>query len=207
MNLLHLGSSFNYSRYIATASIMCPKETLHSKEEGASWNHGGKDIAALGGGPVEADIGVACALTFCWQRRRLARGCSTMFEPRPGGDRMLATSGRRPTSSGREITARSDWASSRKPPNRRTSWTRACRTSTASDHDPLQIPTIPRIDWRRRPWRGRKRSHPTPRNGRPVVAGGGLDECGWVEVDKETVVAGGSGWVEDGKEAVGAGGG
>jgi hypothetical protein len=37
MNLLHLGSSFNYSNYNATASIiMCPKETLHSKEEGVS---------------------------------------------------------------------------------------------------------------------------------------------------------------------------
>jgi hypothetical protein len=37
MNLLHLGSSFNYSKYNATASIiMCPKETLHSKEEGVS---------------------------------------------------------------------------------------------------------------------------------------------------------------------------
>jgi hypothetical protein len=30
---------------------------------------------------------------------------------------------------------------------------------------------------------------------------------GWVEVDKEAVVAGGSGWVEEGREAVGAGGG
>jgi hypothetical protein len=37
MNLLHLGSSFNYSRYTATASIiLCPKETLHNEEEGAS---------------------------------------------------------------------------------------------------------------------------------------------------------------------------
>jgi hypothetical protein len=31
MNLLHLGSSFNYSKYTAIATvIMCPKETLHS---------------------------------------------------------------------------------------------------------------------------------------------------------------------------------
>ena len=30
---------------------------------------------------------------------------------------------------------------------------------------------------------------------------------GWVEVDKEAVVAGGSGRVEEGREAVGAGGG
>jgi hypothetical protein len=61
MNLLHFSSSFNYSRYTATVStILCPKETLHSEEEGASWNHGGKDTAAFGGGPVEADIGVAC---------------------------------------------------------------------------------------------------------------------------------------------------
>jgi hypothetical protein len=62
MNLLHLDSSFNYSRYNATASIiMCPKETLHSEEESASWNHGGKDTAAFGGGPVEANVGVACS--------------------------------------------------------------------------------------------------------------------------------------------------
>jgi hypothetical protein len=58
MNLLHLGSSFNYSRYTATASIiMCPKKMLHIKEKGASWNRGGKDTAAFEGGPVEADVG------------------------------------------------------------------------------------------------------------------------------------------------------
>jgi hypothetical protein len=34
---------------------------LYNKEEGASWNHGGKDTTAFGGGPVEADIGVACS--------------------------------------------------------------------------------------------------------------------------------------------------
>jgi hypothetical protein len=62
MNLSHLDSSFNYSRYTATAStIMCPKETLHSEEEGASWNHGGKDTSVFGGGPVEANVGVACS--------------------------------------------------------------------------------------------------------------------------------------------------
>jgi hypothetical protein len=62
MNLLHLGSSFNYSRYTATASIiMCPKETLHNEEGGASWNHGGKDTTAFRGGPVEANIGVPCS--------------------------------------------------------------------------------------------------------------------------------------------------
>jgi hypothetical protein len=62
MNLLHIGLSFNYSRYTATASIiLCPKETLHNEEEGASWNHRGKDTAAFGGGPVEADVGVTCS--------------------------------------------------------------------------------------------------------------------------------------------------
>ena len=62
MNLLHLGLSFNYSRYTATASIiLCPKETLHNEEECASWNHGGKDTAAFGGGPVEADVCVTCS--------------------------------------------------------------------------------------------------------------------------------------------------
>jgi hypothetical protein len=62
MNLLHLGSSFNYSRYTATASIiLCPKETLHNEEEGASWNHGGKDTTTFGGGPMEVDVGVACS--------------------------------------------------------------------------------------------------------------------------------------------------
>jgi hypothetical protein len=60
INLLHLGSSFNYSRYTASI-ILSPKETLYNKEEGASWNHGGKDTTAFGGGPVEADIGVACS--------------------------------------------------------------------------------------------------------------------------------------------------
>jgi hypothetical protein len=40
--------------------ILCPKETLHSEKKGASWNHGGKDTAAFGGGPVEANVGVAC---------------------------------------------------------------------------------------------------------------------------------------------------
>ena len=62
MNLLHLDSSFNYSRYTATASIiLCPKEMLHNEEEGTSWNHGGKDTTAFGGGPVEANVGVACS--------------------------------------------------------------------------------------------------------------------------------------------------
>jgi hypothetical protein len=61
-NLLHLGSSFNFSKYTATASIiLCPKETLHSEEEGVSWNHGGEDTTAFGGGPVEAYVGVACS--------------------------------------------------------------------------------------------------------------------------------------------------
>jgi hypothetical protein len=60
MNLLHLGSSFNYSKYTATASIiLCPKETLHSEEEGTSWNHGGKDTVAFGGRPMEPNVGVA----------------------------------------------------------------------------------------------------------------------------------------------------
>jgi hypothetical protein len=62
INLLHLDSSFNYSRYIATASIIpCPKETLHNEEEGTSWNHGGKDTTTFGGGSVEANDGVACS--------------------------------------------------------------------------------------------------------------------------------------------------
>jgi hypothetical protein len=62
INLLHLGSSFNYSKYTATASIiLCPKKTLHSEEEGANWNHGGKDTTTFGGRPVEANVGVACS--------------------------------------------------------------------------------------------------------------------------------------------------
>jgi hypothetical protein len=40
---------------------MRPKETLHSEEEDASWNHESKDTAAFGGGPVEANVGVACS--------------------------------------------------------------------------------------------------------------------------------------------------
>jgi hypothetical protein len=40
---------------------MCPKQTLHNEEEGASWNHGGKDTAAFRGAAVEANVGVACS--------------------------------------------------------------------------------------------------------------------------------------------------
>jgi hypothetical protein len=61
MNLLHLDSSFNYSKYTATTASSCVQKTLHNEEEGASWNHEGKDTSAFGGEPVEANVGVACS--------------------------------------------------------------------------------------------------------------------------------------------------